>query len=198
MHREEAGPRTWIQHGIGAFALFHVVLLLLVNVNESPFDEGPYGGPGRLWNRVYAQVDRVAGVYGQLLGPKQHWGMFGSVSDEGTSLHLRVVTPTERILVYRERSPTHDWHRFAFDHYRWREWMSELGKKRARLEDLQRFVDWAGPRLAAEHPEACEVVATIRVAAALDPDQLIAAEPHDYRRIRRRARYRVPGSPCPD
>lgn len=181
---------------IGGLVAVHLVLVILVSLGETPLDEGPWGAPGRAWNQVHHRLERGLRLYGSLLGPKQGWGMFGSVAEEGTSVHLRVRTPQGRRVVYRERSEQASWNRLAFDHYRWREWMSVLGRKRTREEHLQRFVDWAGPQLAAEDPSICEVTATVRLGAALTPEQLREGETHDFGRIRRRVHYRVPGRSC--
>lgn len=195
MH-EPAPRRSLRQHLVGLGVLVHLVLVVLVSAGETPYDEGPWGAPGRAWNQVHHVLASTVRLYGSLLGPKQSWGMFGSVATEGTSLHLEVVTTGGRELVYRERSDEADWHRLAFDHYRWREWMAVLGRKRTSDAHLQRFVDWVGPVLADEDPAICEVIATLRVADALTPEELRAGQTHDFSRIRRRKHFRVPGRTC--
>lgn len=197
MPPEQKPARPWTHHAIGLFALFHVVTVLFIAFDESPFETGALGTLGGGWNAVQRPVERVGRIYGALLGPKQSWSMFGAVGKKNALLHISIDTADEKNReIYVARSDSADWNRTTFDHYRWREMFHTLGRTRNPGRRFDRFVEWVGPRVAADHPEACVVRVSFRVSDALSPAALVAGEPFVYDEERRAKRYRVPGRTC--
>ena len=196
MDAGESQRRPWSDHLIGSFALVHVAAILIVGLGPSVDLAEPFAGFSDTWNTFQRQVDRGVVLYGSLLGPRQHWSMFGAVGEASPAVHLEVRTPDGVRPVYIERSNDAAWNRLAFDHYRWREMMGVWGRERPPGKSWDRFVAWVGPQVAELDDEACEVNVVVRVAPSLRPEALRAGERHGFGEVRREAVYRVPGRPC--
>jgi hypothetical protein len=175
----------------------HLVVVVLGSMGLGRVEARGRTPQGRAWNAVIRRAFPVMRAYGELLGPKQTWEMFGVIATHTHQLRIEVVTPAGTRPVFVERSDEADWNRLAFDQYRWRETLGLLGASTDPEGRRAAFVSWVGPRVAAAVPDACEVDVQVWRARLLAPEALRAGERLAFDQQVWSSWWRVPGRTCP-
>jgi len=142
----------WRSQLAGGFAAIHILLVLTTAFGPAVDLPGPLGLASSSWNRWHRATRPAMRLYGSLFGPKQSWAMFGSVGHKSAQLRIEVLEAGRWREVFAERSDIATWNRSHFDHYRWREFLWDLGKTRDPKPHLQRFTNWVAPKVFADHP----------------------------------------------
>lgn len=190
------GARTWRQHAVASFVTLHLIGVVVASVGPDRLTVHRRGRAGRWWNSGVAVVTDWVRTYGDVLGPRQQWGMFATIGNTTHQVEIEVILPTGTQLLFAERSDEADWNRLAFDQYRWRELFRLLGSGAEPVERRRRFVDWVGPRAAAAVPDACLVVVRDRVATLVPPEEMQAGQRLSFEQPHWKRVWTVPGRTC--
>lgn len=190
------GSRTWRQHAVALLVTVHLVGVVVASVGPGRLRVRGMGRAGRSVNSVASVVSRGLRAYGELLGPKQQWRMFAETQSRTHQLQIEVITPTGSQLLFAERADEADWNRLAFDQYRWRELFGLLGAPTDPFHRRRRFVDWVGPRAAAEVPGACAVVVRVQTAPLVPPEAMRAGQRLSFEDTLWKRVWSVPDRTC--
>lgn len=153
----EAALRTWSEVG-GAIGVPADRIVLAVR------------GVTAVQQRAVAGIRGLFRPYAQLVGARQNWLMFGEVPTRVARLEIEVHTPAGWKPVYRGHLEP-GWNRTLFDQERIRTLFHSFALGRHR-DGYARFVDWAVPRIAADHPDADRVRVQIQKLVIPSPEVL--------------------------
>lgn len=109
------------------------------------------------WSQRYARTLRWVGrpflKYSDYVGARQHWTMFSSPRRRTGRHEIEIEVDGEYRLIYRTKSDSADWNRWAFEHNRMRKLLAKLTSQ-PQLKAYDEFAVWVAKQVARDFPEA--------------------------------------------